>query len=75
MTEDEFRAEREAAAYRRGQEEMRERAEQACRDQQESFLSPEYATGQPLSSFNERFACGQCAEEIRALPIKDTPYA
>jgi hypothetical protein len=30
------------------------------------FLSPEYATGQPLSSFNERFACGQVASAIRA---------
>lgn len=30
------------------------------------FLSPEYAAGQPLSSFNERFACKRVAEEIRA---------
>lgn len=30
------------------------------------FLSPEYATGQPLSSFNERFACEQVASAIRA---------
>lgn len=30
------------------------------------FLSPEYASGQPLSSFSERFACKQIAEAIRA---------
>ncbi|HQR14190.1 MAG TPA: hypothetical protein PLZ37_06475 [Nitrospira sp.] len=30
------------------------------------FLSPEYATGQPFSSFNERFACEQVASAIRA---------
>ena len=30
------------------------------------FLSPEYATGQPFSSFNERFACGQVAIAIRS---------
>lgn len=31
------------------------------------FLSPEYAAGQPLSSFSERFACGQVASAIRSL--------
>jgi hypothetical protein len=31
----------------------------------EEFLSPEYATGQPLSSFQERFACAQVAAAIR----------
>ena len=35
--------------------------------QAQEFLSPEYATGQPLSSFQERFACGQVASAIRAL--------
>jgi hypothetical protein len=30
-----------------------------------AFLSPEYATGQPMSSFSERFACGQVASAIR----------
>ncbi len=29
------------------------------------FASDEYATGQPESSFGERFACKQIAEEIR----------
>ena len=36
------------------------------------FLSPEYATGQPLSSFNERFACEQVASAIRAAVSKKT---
>ena len=39
----------------------------ACREQQQVFLSPEYATGQPLASFQERFACGRCLQEIEAL--------
>lgn len=44
------------------------------------FLSPEYAVGQPLSSFNERFACEQVASAIRSLPAaqvgsgRDTPH-
>lgn len=42
-------------------------AARACEDQMQVFLSPEYATGQPLSSFHERFACGQCAAAIRSL--------
>lgn len=33
--------------------------------QQYAFLSPEYATGQPMSSFSERFACGQIIEALR----------
>jgi hypothetical protein len=44
-----------------------EDAAKACEDQQQAFLSPQYATGQPLSSFHERFACGQCAAAIRLL--------
>ena len=66
-------AEREAAAYQRGQQEMRERAIGSCREQKTIFLSPEYATGQPISSLSERFACGQCEALIAALPIKDKP--
>lgn len=44
-----------------------ERAAQVCEQQQQDFLSEQYAVGQPLSSFQERFACGQCAAAIRAL--------
>ena len=42
-------------------------AAKACEDQRQDFLSPEYTTGQPLGSFSERFACGECAASIRAL--------
>jgi hypothetical protein len=34
--------------------------------EEETFLSPEYATGQPLSSFSERFACQRVAKAIDA---------
>ncbi len=34
------------------------------RETRDGFLSEEYATDQPLSSFQERFACTQCAEAI-----------
>ncbi len=30
----------------------------------DSFLSPEYAPGQPVSSMNERFACDRCIDAI-----------
>lgn len=43
-----------------------ERAALICEEQARDFLSPQYATGQPLSSFNERFACDECARAIRA---------
>lgn len=33
--------------------------------EQQDFLSPEYATGQPMASFQERFACGQIIEALR----------
>jgi hypothetical protein len=46
-----------------------EDAAKACEAQSNTFLSPEYATGQPLSSFNERFACKTCAAAIRALKV------
>lgn len=44
-----------------------ERAAKVCEDAQETFLSEHYAVGQPISSIGERFACGKCAEGIRAL--------
>ena len=47
---------------------VKERCALACEQEAEGFLSPEYAVDQPLSSFNERSACGQCALAIRALP-------
>lgn len=39
-------------------------AAEICRQEAEAFASPEYATGQPLSSLRERIACGACAESI-----------
>ena len=51
--------EAEAAAYRRAMGE--------CLAQREDFLSPAYASGQPFSSFGERFACSVCADRIFLL--------
>lgn len=36
-----------------------------CEQVQAGFLAPEYAVGQPLSSFPERYACSVCAQAIR----------
>lgn len=44
-----------------------EAAAAECRKQQQDFLSPQYAVGQPISSFSERFACSECAAAILAL--------
>ena len=44
-----------------------EAAAKVCEEQQAVFGSKEYAVNQPFSSFQERFACGQCAKAIRAL--------
>ena len=44
-----------------------EEAAKACEEQRRIFASPEYAAGQPLSSFGEWFGAGRCAEAIRAL--------
>lgn len=57
-----------AEARAQGAAEMRGRAIKACVDQQQAFLSEEYAVGQPLASFSERFACGQCIQAIREMP-------
>ncbi|HEU4345771.1 MAG TPA: hypothetical protein VFU31_29835 [Candidatus Binatia bacterium] len=40
---------------------------QAIKAQQETFASEEYATGQPHSSFGERFACKSCIEALRSI--------
>lgn len=44
-------------------------AAEICRQQAREFLDPGYATGQPLSSFNERFACDECAKAIEAAAL------
>ena len=59
----------EFEAFRAGAEGMRESAAMACEDQIAKFLDPQYAFPQPIGSIQERFACGECASAIRALPI------
>jgi hypothetical protein len=43
----------------------RERCAVICEEQAQVFGSDEYATGQPMSSFKERFACESIAAAIR----------
>ena len=45
---------------------------EACVDVQTGLLSPKYATGQPMSSLSERFACGLCIDALRALAPPET---
>jgi len=59
--------------YAAGQENMQKKAYEACKKVQEGFLSPEYSLGQPLASFSERFACGECIDAILALPPDEDP--
>lgn len=56
-----------AEAERRGYLKGREEAVEACEEDARHFASPEYATGQPLSSLAGRTACQTCATAIRAL--------
>lgn len=51
-----------------------ERAAEICEEQAKGFLDPAYAYPQPLGSFSERFACGECAKAIRAAALR-TPTA
>ena len=44
----------------------REACAKVCEEQIKTFLSPQYKTGQPLSSFGERHAAASCAKAIRA---------
>jgi hypothetical protein len=52
-----------------------EEAAKICEEQQRSFLSEQYAVNQPMSSFSERFACGQCAKAIRTAAGLPDPQA
>ena len=45
----------------------RERCVGVAVQQAQEFLSPDYAEGQPLASFSERFACDEVAKAIRSL--------
>lgn len=53
--------------YRAGMEAMQQKCAGIGDVMINEFMSDEYATGQPLSSFGERFACKQMSERIRAL--------
>ena len=44
----------------------REACAKVCEGQIKIFLSPQYKTGQPMSSLGERHAVASCAEAIRA---------
>ena len=59
-----------ADALLAAQEATLEAAKKACAVKRDEFLSPQYAAGQPESSFAERFACGACIEAIDALKEK-----
>ena len=52
------------------------RCAEIAREQAKAFLSPEYATGQPLSSLSERIACeivaGVIEAEFGLLPTSET---
>ena len=61
----------EDAAHACGYRAAVEEAAGVCREQAVVFGSDQYATGQPFSSFGERFACGRCEEAIRALGASD----
>ena len=44
----------------------------AIEAQKAIFMSPEYATQQPLSSLKERLACDFCIEAIRRPSLQDS---
>lgn len=55
-----------ATALRASERRGLKRADEICLKVGQDFLSDDYSTGQPLSSFSERFACTTCAAAIRA---------
>lgn len=46
---------------------LREKAAKVAERVRDEFLSPKYASNQPLGSFCERFACDEVAAAIRAM--------
>lgn len=44
-----------------------EAAAEACRQQEQDFLSPRFDTGRPISSIQARMACRECAAAILSL--------
>ena len=67
----ELEAAAEIASLRAQLDEARRKAIEECMavviEMREGFLSPEYATGQPLSSMNERIACSMILNNLTAL--------
>ena len=63
---DQITADHVRAGWRIGAAAEREACAKVADEQAAVFASPTYATGQPLSSAGERFACKQIAEAIRA---------
>ena len=55
------------AEWQLGYEAAIEECIAAIKAQRTSFSSNQYAVGQPMSSFLERFACEQCIEAILKL--------
>lgn len=56
-----------AAEWQAGYQAAIEECISAIKAQRTSFSSNQYAVGQPMSSFLERFACDQCIEAILKL--------
>lgn len=59
-----------AAEWQKGYDAGLEACVAIIEAQKASFASEQYAVGQPLSSFQERFACDQCIDGIRNLKRK-----
>lgn len=56
-----------ATAIREAEQSAFERAAKVAEECALEFLSPQYATPQPIGSISERFACSKVADAIRAL--------
>lgn len=56
-----------ASALRTAEREAYERAAKCAEQVANDFLSPQYATPQPIGSIQERFACKTVANAIRSL--------
>ena len=63
------------ALLRKSRADAMQEAAEICERQQREFLSEQYAINQPMSSFGERFACGQCAKAIREAAGLEDPHA
>jgi hypothetical protein len=53
-----------AAALAAAEREGMKRAAEICEKMSGEFLSPRYASNQPIGSLTERFACDECVRAI-----------